>query len=187
MSDSNQKSNKGLIIILILLFIIVIVLVAVIAFLLGRNGNSGNDDSAARASVATRQVEESARVILDEESADKVMEEMRKEVAEGMFECQMSMTWTFDDGKSESRDAYVGNSENNQFPLYFDVYLEDTGELLYSSPVLPVGTNLTNIKLDKELPAGNHRAKVMYTIIRDETTQEVVSQAGFIIKLNVLN
>jgi hypothetical protein len=115
------------------------------------------------------------------------MDEMRNEVAEGMFECNMSMTWTFADGSAKSNDAYVANSENNKYPIFFDVILKDTGETIYSSPVLPVGSKLTDFALDKHLEAGNYKATVMYSLIRDEQSQEIVSQAGFVIKINVNN
>lgn len=192
MADNNQKrseekkDNKAIIIIIILLLIIVIGLAAVIAFLLGRKGSDTNQDGAA-STDPQRRIEQSTRLIVDQESAQSVVDEMRKEVEEGMFDCRMSMEWNFDDGMSESEDAYVANAETNKFPIYFDVRLKDTEELLYSSPVLPVGAEISNIKLDKELPAGSYQAVVMYTLIRDVETQEPISSAGFVINLNVLN
>jgi hypothetical protein len=186
MSDSNQKNKKGIIIILVLLFIIIIALVAVIAYLLGR-GNGNDNGEVPRSTDAPRQVQESTRLILDEESANDVMEEMRKEVEEGMFECEMSMKWTFANGKAEAKDSFVANSTNNKYPFYFDVVLRDTDENVYSSAVLPVGAQLTNIKLDKELPAGTYNAIVYYTLIRDTETQEVISTAGFGITIIVEN
>jgi hypothetical protein len=102
-----------------------------------------------------------------------------------MFECKMSMTWTFADGSAASKDAYVANSTNNKYPIYFDVTLNDTGEKVYSSPVLPVGAELTGITLDKDLDPGTYKAKVLYSLIKDEESQEVVSSAGFVIKIIV--
>jgi hypothetical protein len=97
------------------------------------------------------------------------------------------MTWTFENGAAESRDAYVANSVNNTHPICFDVYLEDTEELLYSSPVLPVGTDLKNIKLDQELPAGEYKATVMYSLLKDVESQEEISSAGFVVTIKVQN
>lgn len=188
MSDSNQKNNKGIIIILALFFIVIIALIAVIAYLLGRGNGDGNGETSGSADAPRKvQEQESVRLILDEESAQDVIDEMRKEVEDGMFECEMSMKWTFADGKSESKDSYVANSTNNKYPFYFDVTLRDTGELVYSSAVLPVGAQLTNIKLDKELPAGAYNAIAHYTLIRDTETQEVISTAGFGITIIVEN
>ena len=183
------KKNKTAIIVIIILAVVVIALVGVVAFLLGRGSK---EDGGAQTGVPeerpSREVaSRSVRTVVDEKSAEDIMNQMREEVAEGMFECQMSMEWTFEDGKSESKDAYVANSKNNTHPIYFDIYLGDTEELIYSSPVLPVGTDLKDIKLDKELKAGEYKATVMYTLLKDVDSQEEVSSAGFVITIKVLN
>lgn len=195
MSDNGNGNNqtgsakRGFAIIIAFL-VIIVVLVGVIAFLLGRNtggSDAGTDVSNTGNTGNSRDVAGSARVVLDEDSAANIMDEMRKEVEEGMFECNMSMTWTFDDGSAKSKDAYVANSTNNKYPIYFDVVLNDTGEKVYSSPVLPVGAELTNFSLDKDLDPGKYQATVFYTLIRDEVSQEVISTAGFVIKIVVKN
>jgi len=180
-STQENKSNKKVIIIIAILAIVIIALVAVIAFLLGKGKGDDTSDG------APREVANSIRTVVDEDNAQDIVEQMREEVAEGMFECQMSMKWTFPDGKSESKDAYVANSVNNTHPICFDVYMKDSEELLYSSPVLPVGTDLKNIKLDKELPAGEYKATVMYTLLKDTESQEEISSAGFVITITIQN
>lgn len=177
-----KKNNKIVIIVIAFFAVVVIALMGVIIYLLNRDGGDGRRDVGTQ-----RKVADSVRTVIDEDSASNVMEQMREEVAEGMFECQMSMTWTFADGKAESKDAYVANSVNNTHPIYFDVYMKDTEELLYSSPILPVGTNLTDFKLDQELPAGSYQATVMYSLLEDADSQEVISRAGFVVTINVLN
>ena len=192
MSDNGNANNqsgsakRGFAIIIAFLVIIVI-LVGVIAFLLGRNTSTSDNGSEAGNTTSNREVVSESRVILDENSAAGVMEDMRSEVAEGMFECNMSMTWTFDDTTNPSKDAYVANSKNNKYPIYFDVILKDTGETIYTSPILPVGSELKNFALDKSLDPGTHKVKVMYTLIKDEVSQEPISSAGFIIKVKVGN
>lgn len=185
--NQSGSAKRGFIIIAVFL-VIIVALVAVIAFLLGRNANSSSDTGTQTSNDNGRQVmSEGSRLILDAESAANVMDEMRKEVAEGMFECNMSMTWTFADGSAVSEDAYVANSKNNSHPVYFDVILQDTGETIYSSPVIPVGSDLANIALDKSLEAGEYKATVMYTLVSDEQSQEPISSAGFVIKIIVVN
>ena len=125
------------------------------------------------------------RGFVDESNKDTVMEDMGEKVAEGMFECKMTTSWVFEDGKSESPNAYVANVENNLHTIYFDVYDKETEELLYSSPMLPVGTELTNIKLEKELQKGEYDAVVRYTLV-DEDNEEV-STVGFDITISVNN
>lgn len=111
------------------------------------------------------------------------MNEMGDKVAEGMYECKMTTSWVFEDGKSESPNAYVANVESNLHAVYFDVYDASTDELLYSSPILPIGTELKNIKLEKELQKGEYDAVVMYTLV-DEDNEEV-STVGFNITITI--
>ena len=125
------------------------------------------------------------RGFVDESNKDKVMEDMGNKVAEGMFECKMTTSWVFEDGKSESPNAYVANVESNLHTIYFDVYDTATDELLYSSPMLPVGTELNNIKLEKELQKGEYDAVVQYTLVGEEN--EEVSTVGFNITISVNN
>ncbi len=186
-TTESGKKNKTAIIVIIILAVVVIALVGVVAFLLGRGSK---EDGGAQTSEGTNRAvvsNNSARVILDEKSADSVVEEMRKQIEEGFFECKMSSDWTFADGNSESKDAYVENSENNTHPIYFDVVLEDTEELIYSSPVIPVGSHLTDFKLDKPLSAGKYRALCKYVLLSDLENQEEISAANFVITITVQN
>lgn len=123
------------------------------------------------------------RGFVDESNADAIMSELSEKVEEGMFECMMSTTWTFEDAASASPNSYVANVESNRHAIIFDVYEEQTNELLYSSPILPVGQEIRGIKLDKELPAGDYNAVVMYTLLNED--YEEVSTAGFRITISI--
>lgn len=123
------------------------------------------------------------RGFVDDSNTDTIMNEMGDKVAEGMYECKMTTSWVFEDGKSESPNAYVANVESNLHAVYFDVYDASTDELLYSSPILPIGTELKNIKLEKELQKGEYDAVVMYTLV-DEDNEEV-STVGFNITITI--
>ncbi len=183
-NDQAKSAKRGYIIIIAFL-VIIVALVGVIAFLLGRNtGTGGSDTGTDKVSTDNgREVIGSSRVVLDEDSAADIMDEMRQEVEEGMFECKMSMTWTFPNGSAASKDAYVANSTNNKYPIYFDVLLD--GQVIYSSPVLPVGAELRDIILDKDLEPGTYNPTVYYNLLRDETSQEVISSAGFVVTIKV--
>ena len=123
------------------------------------------------------------RGFVDESNLDSVMSDMSDKVEDGMFECMMSSTWVFEDANSESSNSYVANVESNRHAFYFDVYEEQTDELLYSSPILPVGSEIRNIKLDKDLSAGDYDAVVMYTLVNE--AYEEVSTVGFNITITI--
>ena len=180
MSDPKEPAGKNRknIIVIVAFVVLIAALAACIVLLLTRQKEEPAQvsESPVRSNVLDRGV-------VDEDNAGEIMDEMSEKVSKGMFECKMTTAWTFDDGKSESPNAYVANVENNLYTLYFDVYEETTNELLYSSPMLPVGTELKNFKLDKELPAGEYDAVVMYTMV-DENLEEV-SNVGFKVTITV--
>ncbi len=181
MSDQKEtagKKRRNTIIIAIAFVLLLAALAACIVLLLAKQKEEPvqHPESVPKSTVLDRG-------IVDNDNAGDIMDEMSEKVSKGMFECKMTTAWTFDDGKSESPNAYVANVENNLYTLYFDVYDEATNELLYSSPMLPVGTELKNFKLDKELPAGEYDAVVMYTMV-DENLEEV-SSVGFKVTISV--
>lgn len=179
-NENGEKKNKNMTIIIAALIILVAALVVCIVLLLTRQKE---EQAPVQQSENTPNTSVLDRGIVDEDNMDTIMDEMDEKVSAGMFECKMTTAWTFDDGKSASPNAYVANVENNLYTVYFDVYEETTNELLYSSPLLPVGTEIKNFKLDKELPAGEYDAVVMYTMV-DENEEEV-SSVGFKVTISV--
>ncbi len=177
--ESARKKRRNVIIIVVAFVVLVAALVTCIVLLLTKQKEEPvqEPENTTRSTVLDRG-------FVDEDNAGDIMDEMSDKVSKGMFECKMTTAWTFDDGKSASPNAYVANVENNLYTLYFDVYEESTNELLYSSPMLPVGTELKNFKLDKELAAGEYDAVVMYTMV-DENLEEV-SSVGFKVTISVL-
>lgn len=86
----------------------------------------------------------------------------------GSYEVNMNSEWTFADGLSASDNAYVGNSMHNTNSVYFTVTTKNDNEVVLTSPVIPVGSHLENIKLDKELAAGKYDAVVKYFLLDAE-------------------
>lgn len=78
----------------------------------------------------------------------------------------MNMIWTFPSGSDTSNNAEIGNSINNMYECYFEVFLDnDERTFLYSSPVLPVGTRLDQLKLNQVLPDGTYEAICTYHLL----------------------
>ena len=181
-SEPKNSSQKKLIIIIAFAVLIAALVVCIVLLFLKPTGDvqpTAASDSRNSAAAALE------RGFVSEDSAQDIMSEMTEKVAEGMFECKMTTAWTFNDAESVSHNAYVANVENNRYTLYFDVIEESTNETLYSSPMLPVGTDIENIKLEKRLPAGDYNAVVMYTMV-DENYEEV-SSVGFKITISIVH
>ena len=108
--------------------------------------------------------------VVNEENVVEVMDEIASEehVPIGQYEVSMTMDWTFPDWQTPSPDAFVENVTSNTNDVYFDIEIRATGEVIYQSPVLPVGTYLRNVTLDHELAPGNYPCVIVYHLIDDE-------------------
>lgn len=159
-----KKKKRFFIIILILLLLIAIGLV--VFFL-------------------TRKDEDVRDTVVTEENVEKIKQQLQEPVEDGYYKTKMSVDWTFEDGKSVSSDAYVANSKDNTRKVYFDVNRSDTNELVYSSPYLPVGTELKEIKLDKDLPAGDYECILTYHLVDDD--DEELTTVSVTVNLHILN
>lgn len=163
-----KKNNKPMIIFFIL---IIAALVGVIVWLLFfRNSDEVSDDRL---------------VMVNESNKDTVMQDLNDKVAKGMFECKMTMRWNFTGGGQGSSDAYVANSEHNTYAIYFDVIDNESGETLFSSPYIMVGSDISGFLLDKKLSPGQHEATVVYTLVDQNNDYEKISSAGFVVTMNV--
>lgn len=123
-------------------------------------------------------------MIVTEGDADVVIDELSKKVSEGMFEVKMNTIWSFKDSASPSTDAYLANAAGNTRTIIFDIVLNDTGETVFTSSKIPVGSKIQNLTLDKQLAAGSYPASVKYHLL-DEEDQEVSSLA-VTVTLNIL-
>lgn len=125
-----------------------------------------------RNSVQAEQ-KEKRNYVVTQENADEVVEQMVERASRdaGSYTATMNSTWHFPDGKSPSTDAYVANSADNKWPVWFDVTLSD-GRTVYESPILPVDTYIREFTLDEELPEGTYGGTITYHLV-DENQDEL--------------
>jgi hypothetical protein len=121
--------------------------------------------------------------VVDENNLDSLMSDLAEKAEKSMFVTYMNMIWHFADGASASYDAMIGNSESNHYPFYFDIALKDTGEIIYTSSLVPVGMNLKEVILEKTLSKGEYAAILTYHLVEDNEVLE--SNLGFNITLVV--
>lgn len=151
--SKGKKGGKNLLIVCALM--IIILLAVIIAVLLGKQKT---DDKPKR------------NVVVNEENAEDVAEDLfsQETVKPGTYEVRMNSTWNFKDGASASENAYVENVPANTNDVYFDVELSDTEEIIYESPVIPRGSHLEAITLDKELEAGTYDCVLTYHLVDED-------------------
>ena len=112
---------------------------------------------------------ESVNVVITPDNVEEVIENIPEEqkTPVGSYEVNMNNKWTFTDGTSASEDAYVGNSENNRNTVYFTISPENSDEILYTSPYIPVGSHVDNIVLEKDLDAGIYNTVLRFHLLDD--------------------
>jgi hypothetical protein len=76
----------------------------------------------------------------------------------------------------------MGNSSANTYPFYFTVELADTSEVVFTSGLLPVGSRINRLVLEKDLPQGTYAAVVGIHMV-DENGNAIESNVGINITL----
>ncbi|MDR1320073.1 MAG: hypothetical protein LBK56_01420 [Gracilibacteraceae bacterium] len=119
------------------------------------------------------------------ENIDAIRQAQSEPVQDGYYASRMNVEWSFPDGTQPSPDAYVANSESNTRTVYFTVLLDETDELIYTSPDIPVGSQLTGFALDKALPKGEYPAVAVYHLLDDDGNE--LSTVSVTVKLYIIN
>lgn len=162
--DKKSVSGKKGMVFLGVGMIVIIVLLGMIAVLLLKRQD--NDSS----------VEVKRNVVVNQNNAEEIASEMisQEYVAPGYYSASMTTTWHFETGDAASYDAYVANVAENTNDVYFDIFLaEQEDEPIYQSPVIPRGSELDEIILDKPLDTGTHDCILIYHLVDEE--QKTVS------------
>ena len=174
MMSGKTKEGKNGKIIIIAGVVIIIVLLGVIIFMLA----SGKED---------KEEPKKRNIVVNESNAESVAAQMIEEgqefVEPGYYTVSMDTDWHFSKGDAISDDAWVDNLVENTNDVYFDVVLvddeenvflaENEEEAIYQSPVIPRGSYLEQIALDKPLEKGIYDCVIVYHLVDEE--QETVS------------
>ena len=119
----------------------------------------------------------------DNLSPEEIAEKLNEKVAEGMINISMNTAPYFKDGKSEGNVMLV-NELNNLYPQKVEFYRNDTGEKIYESKAIAVGSKIEHAKLDAALPAGTYECTAYFHNLNPETG-EIIGTAGAIITITI--
>ena len=97
----------------------------------------------------------------DNLSPEEIAEKLNEKVAEGMINISMNTAPIFEDGSSEGNLMLVNESINN-YPQKVQIVRNDTGEQIYQSKAIPVGSKIERAKLDVDLPAGTYECTAYF-------------------------
>ena len=121
----------------------------------------------------------------DNLSPEEIAEKLNEKVAEGMINISMNTAPYFEDGKAEGNVMIVNEAINN-YPQQVEFIRNDTGEQIYQSKAIPVGSKIERAALDVELPAGTYECTAMFHNL-DPVSGEIIGTAGAIINITIKN
>lgn len=180
MKNYEKESKKHLSIPIIVCVLIIILLMCILVILIFKT----KDTEPLREEPSTITSVSGKGTIITPNNVDDVLNETTKNTSDAHYRTIMNVDWNFEDGSSASSDAYVENSTSNSRTVYFTVTLKN-GEVVYTSPDIPLGSALQDIKLDKELSKGDYNATLTYHLIDDERNE--VTTLSVAVTLHILN
>lgn len=121
----------------------------------------------------------------DEADIDKIKEGLNEKVQAGMINISMNTAPKFENGSAEGNLMIVNETINN-YPQIVIITRNDTGETIYESDGIAVGSKIEKAKLDVVLPAGTYECTAMFHNVDPETGASL-GCAGAEIEITVLN
>lgn len=172
----NGGSNRGALIALLVLLII-----AAAVFLLRSCTDGKTPDLAPGGIVYDPGAVEGG---WNEADTDKIVDALNEKVEQGMINISMNTTPTFQNGSSAGNLMIVNESVNN-YPQVVEILRNDTGEVIYKSGAIPVGSKLETAKLSADLDAGTYECTALFYNV-DPDSGEYLGCAGAVITVTVL-
>ena len=121
----------------------------------------------------------------DNLSPEEIEARLNEKVAEGMINISANTAPIFEDGASEGNLMLVNESINN-YPQKVQIVRNDTGEQIYESGAIAVGSKIERAKLDVVLPVGTYECTAYFHNL-DPETGEIIGTAGAIITITIKN
>ena len=102
-----------------------------------------------------------------------------------MINISMNTAPYFENGASEGNVMIVNEAINN-YPQKVQIIRNDTGEQIFQSKAIPVGSKIERAALDVGLPAGTYECTAMFHNL-DPVSGEIIGTAGAIINITIKN
>ena len=119
----------------------------------------------------------------DNLSPEEIEARLNEKVAEGMINISANTAPIFEDGSSEGNLMLVNESINN-YPQKVQIVRNDTGEQIYESGAIAVGSKIERAKLDVVLPAGTYECTAYFHNL-DPESGAIIGTAGAIITITI--
>ena len=120
----------------------------------------------------------------DEADTDKIIANLNEKVEEGMINISCNTSPNFANGTSAG-NLMIVNESINRYPQVVEITRNDTGEMIYKSGAIPVGSKIESAKLSVDLDKGVYECTAMFYNV-DPNSGAYLGCAGAIIHLTVL-
>ena len=170
---------------ILLPLVLVTLLLAILAVRCGSERPVPQEDAGAASGTALEMDENAEQGGLVTRSQEEIQEELNQKVEEGMINISMNTSPTFPNGR-EKGNLLIVNSEINRYPQIVYILRKDTGEEIYRSKGIPVGSKIEYAPLDVELPAGVYDCVAYFNNV-DPQSGAILGTAGAEIKVTVQN
>ncbi len=120
----------------------------------------------------------------DEADPEKIIASLNEKVEEGMINISMNTAPVFADGTAKG-NLMIVNEEINNYPQIVEITRDDTGETIYKSGGIPIGSKIESAKLDVDLAAGTYPCTAMFHNVNPDTGASL-GCAGASITITVL-
>ena len=132
---------------------------------------------------------ETAALVYDNAAApggweDMISDDLAEKVEAGMINISMNTIPVFASGEAEG-NLMIVNEEVNRFPQIVEIIRNDTGETIYTSGAIPVGSKIEAAKLNRTLAAGKYDCTALFYSVDPETGARL-GCAGAAITITVL-
>jgi len=119
----------------------------------------------------------------DEADTDKIIASLNEKVEEGMINISMNTSPNFKNGTSAG-NLMIVNESINRYPQVVEITRSDTGEMIYKSGAIPVGSKIESDTLDVDLAAGTYECTAMFHNVDPETGASL-GCAGAVIHITI--
>lgn len=169
-NSSSKKKSSSLVIGIIFGVVALVLVITVVAFAFSSPKES---------------TEDKRDVLVTPDNVEEIIAEIKEPNPDSAYTASMNIDWYFEDGASPSSNAYIENAPENSRTVYFEVFLADSGEMVYSSPYIPVGSILEHPALTVDLDAGEYKAICVYHLVDDDNKE--LSTVSVSVTLHILN
>ena len=121
----------------------------------------------------------------DNLSQEEIAERLNQKVEEGMINISMNTAPYFENGTAEGNLMLVNESINN-YPQKVQIVRNDTGEQIYESGAIAVGSKIERARLNVDLSAGTYECTAYFHNL-DPDTGDIIGTAGAIINITIKN